>query len=95
MFDIICIPLFQVFTHSYALNVHLRTHSKENHFMCHECKKVFQVGRVLPTTGQDNYTAGSLQNPQQSLEFKLGQLWLNVDLSNQTNTYNQNWDIRE
>ena len=56
--------------------------------MCHECKKVFQVGRVLPTTGQDNYTAGSLQNPQQSVEFKLGQLWLNVDLSNQTNTYN-------
>ena len=39
--------LVQVFTHSYALNVHLRTHSKENQFMCHECKKIFQVPMVF------------------------------------------------
>lgn len=37
----------KVFTHSYALNVHLRTHSKENNFMCHECKKIFQNGTKL------------------------------------------------
>ena len=37
----------KVFTHSYALNVHLRTHSKENNFMCHQCKKVFQNGSKL------------------------------------------------
>ena len=39
--------LVKVFTHSYALNVHLRTHSKENQFMCHECKKIFQVPMVF------------------------------------------------
>eukprot|EP00091_Calanus_sinicus_P025686 TRINITY_DN9941_c0_g1_i1.p1 TRINITY_DN9941_c0_g1~~TRINITY_DN9941_c0_g1_i1.p1 ORF type:complete len:147 (-),score=15.91 TRINITY_DN9941_c0_g1_i1:104-544(-) len=37
----------KIFTHSYALNVHLRTHSKENNFMCHQCKKIFQNGTKL------------------------------------------------
>ena len=31
----------KIFTHTYALNVHMKIHSKENNFMCHQCKKVF------------------------------------------------------
>ena len=37
----------KMFTHTYALNVHMKIHSKENNFMCHKCKKVFQNAKAL------------------------------------------------
>ena len=37
----------KIFTHTYALNVHMKIHSKENNYMCHMCKKVFQNASTL------------------------------------------------
>ena len=37
----------KIFTHTYALNVHMKIHSKENNYMCHKCKKVFQNASTL------------------------------------------------